>query len=115
MRSNARIKSSITPSTEKESTTNDNGSSTDEAESEGNNRLVAKAWAEMFAIFQVKLVDRNANRMVTNERSNLFCDVGPSPTLRAAKRASSQAINLRESIILFLQGSSCFIVKSSVE
>ena len=53
VRSNARMKSSITPSTEKESTTNDNGSSTDEAESEGNNRL-AKAWAKMLAIFQAR-------------------------------------------------------------
>ena len=47
------MKSSITPSTEKESTTNDNGSSTDEAESEGNNRL-AKAWAKMVEIFQAR-------------------------------------------------------------
>ena len=47
------MKSSITPSTEKESTTNDNGSSTDEAESEGNNRL-AKAWAKIVAIFQAR-------------------------------------------------------------
>lgn len=36
--SNSRVKST-TPNNEKESTTNDNGSSTDEAESEGNNRL----------------------------------------------------------------------------
>ena len=40
VRSNSRMKPSTTPSTEKESTTNDNGSSTDDAESEGNNRLV---------------------------------------------------------------------------
>ena len=38
VRANERLKPSITPSTEKGSTTNDNGSSTDEAESEGNNR-----------------------------------------------------------------------------
>lgn len=37
VRSNSRMKPSTTPSTEKESTTNDNGSSTDDAESEGNN------------------------------------------------------------------------------
>lgn len=40
VRSNSRVKS-VTPNNEKESTTNDNGSSTDEAESEGNNRWVA--------------------------------------------------------------------------
>ena len=40
VRSNSRIKSS-TPNNEKESTTNDNGSSTDDAESDGNNRFEA--------------------------------------------------------------------------
>lgn len=40
VRSNSGMKSS-TPNNEKESTTNDNGSSTDDAESDGNNRLVA--------------------------------------------------------------------------
>lgn len=40
VRSNSRVKAA-TPNNEKESTTNDNGSSTDEAESEGNNRLEA--------------------------------------------------------------------------
>ena len=37
VRSNSRVKAT-NPNNEKESTTNDNGSSTDEAESEGNNR-----------------------------------------------------------------------------
>ena len=71
MRSNARMKSSITPSTEKESTTNDNGSSTDEAESEGNNRLAGKGMGENVCIISskersaeptVKLVHRNTYR-----------------------------------------------------